>query len=204
MLSTRARASLGSAAFAGTRVGPRCVRLLGCAELWCALRLGVCPQIGTSYRAKDGTPINSMPANLEVLEEVQVGVCPLLLLCSAVGVCGKGSCAVCRRHTAHGPTCDCAPLFTVGAPLLLCAHTITSLMAAAQPACLAHTRAQVGYETVPGWLCDISRVRRWEDLPQQARDYVQRIEDLTGIYCRWIGVGPGRDAIVLKPRMGKC
>jgi len=57
---------------------------------------------------------------------------------------------------------------------------------------------------MPGWMCDISHVRRWEDLPQQARDYVQRIEDLTGIYCRWIGVGPGRDAIVIKPKKGKC
>lgn len=60
------------------------------------------------------------------------------------------------------------------------------------------------YETVSGWQCDISNVRKWEDLPQQARDYVQRIEDLTGIYCRWIGVGPGRDAIVIKPHKGKC
>lgn len=63
---------------------------------------------------------------------------------------------------------------------------------------------QVDYEAVSGWQCDISNVRRWEDLPQQARDYVQRIEDLTGIYCRWIGVGPGRDAIVIKPQKGQC
>ncbi len=39
---------------------------------------------------------------------------------------------------------------------------------------------------------------------QAARDYVQRIEDLIGIYCKWIGVGPGRDAIVAKPKFGKC
>ena len=64
--------------------------------------------------------------------------------------------------------------------------------------------AQVDYENVPGWQCDISHVRQWQDLPQQARDYVQRIEDLTGVYCRWIGVGPGRDAIVIKPQKGKC
>jgi len=62
----------------------------------------------------------------------------------------------------------------------------------------------VEYETMPGWKSDISKVRRWEDLPQAARDYVQRIEDLIGVYCKWIGVGPGRDAIVNKPKMGKC
>ena len=39
---------------------------------------------------------------------------------------------------------------------------------------------------------------------QAARDYIQRIEDISGIYCKWIGVGPGRDAMVTKPKMGKC
>ena len=63
---------------------------------------------------------------------------------------------------------------------------------------------QVEYETLPGWKSDISKARSWEDLPKAARDYVQRIEDLVGIYCKWIGVGPGRDAIVAKPKMGKC
>jgi len=63
---------------------------------------------------------------------------------------------------------------------------------------------EVEYETLPGWQTDISKIREWEDLPQAARDYVQRIEDLVGVYCKWIGVGPGRDAIVVKPRMGKC
>lgn len=41
-------------------------------------------------------------------------------------------------------------------------------------------RPQVVYETLPGWQSDISKVREWEDLPQAARDYVQRIEDLIG------------------------
>jgi adenylosuccinate synthase len=62
----------------------------------------------------------------------------------------------------------------------------------------------VEYETLPGWQSDISKIRNWDDLPAAARAYVQRIEDLTGVYCKWIGVGPGRDAIVVKPRFGKC
>ena len=66
------------------------------------------------------------------------------------------------------------------------------------------TTLQVEYETLPGWKCDISKVRRWEDLPQAARDYVIRIEEHVGVYCKWIGVGPGRDAIVVKPKKGKC
>ncbi|GLC46828.1 hypothetical protein PLESTB_001799000 [Pleodorina starrii] len=63
---------------------------------------------------------------------------------------------------------------------------------------------EVVYETLPGWKSDISAVRDWKDMPQAAKDYVQRMEDLIGIHCKWIGVGPGRDALVVKPSMGKC
>lgn len=58
---------------------------------------------------------------------------------------------------------------------------------------------EVVYEALPGWKRDISQVRSWEDLPENAQKYVQRIEELTGVHCKWIGVGPGRDAMVMKP-----
>jgi adenylosuccinate synthase len=38
----------------------------------------------------------------------------------------------------------------------------------------------VVYETLPGWKVDISGVRDWKDMPQAAKYYVQRIEDLIG------------------------
>merc|ERR1711879_1069808 len=56
--------------------------------------------------------------------------------------------------------------------------------------------AEVVYETLPGWKCDISGVREYEDLPTNAREYIERIEDLLEIPVRWIGVGPGRDALI--------
>lgn len=62
----------------------------------------------------------------------------------------------------------------------------------------------VEYETVPGWKTDISKCRKWEELPLAARDYIQRVEDLAGVFIQWIGVGPGRDAIVEKPSRGPC
>lgn len=58
--------------------------------------------------------------------------------------------------------------------------------------------AEVVYETLPGWKQDISGVRSWADLPKAAQEYVQRVEDLVGVPIKWIGVGPGRDAIVIK------
>ncbi|EFN56347.1 hypothetical protein CHLNCDRAFT_35084 [Chlorella variabilis] len=60
-------------------------------------------------------------------------------------------------------------------------------------------QCEVVYETLPGWKQDISKVRTWEDLPENARSYVRWVEQAVGVHCKWIGVGPGRDAIVMKP-----
>ena len=55
------------------------------------------------------------------------------------------------------------------------------------------------YETLPGWQSDITDVRSWEDLPPAAQAYCERVEQLVGVHCKWIGVGPGRDAMIEKP-----
>ena len=52
------------------------------------------------------------------------------------------------------------------------------------------------YEELPGWSEDITRVRRFEDLPQAAQDYVLRIEELARTRISAIGVGPGREATI--------
>ena len=49
-----------------------------------------------------------------------------------------------------------------------------------------------------GWGCDISGVRRWEDLPQAARDYVRMIEDAVGCPISYVSVGAERDSIILR------
>jgi adenylosuccinate synthase len=54
------------------------------------------------------------------------------------------------------------------------------------------------YETWPGWGTDITNARTYQDLPNQARDYLQRIEDLLGIPALFIGVGPGRDQTICR------
>jgi len=59
---------------------------------------------------------------------------------------------------------------------------------------------QVTYQTLPGWKEDISKVRKYEDLPTNARTFVELIETLLGIHVTWIGVGAGREAIVERPR----
>ena len=47
-----------------------------------------------------------------------------------------------------------------------------------------------------GWECDISQIRKWEDLPEQARNYVKLIEDYSGCRIRYISVGPQREAYI--------
>ena len=54
------------------------------------------------------------------------------------------------------------------------------------------------YETLPGWKCDISGVRRYEDLPKAARDYVEFIEARVGCPIRYVSVGAERDALIIR------
>ncbi|GAB2664766.1 adenylosuccinate synthase [Gordonia jinhuaensis] len=54
------------------------------------------------------------------------------------------------------------------------------------------------YETMPGWWGDISECRTFDDLPANARDYVLRLEELSGAHMSCIGVGPGRDQTIVR------
>ena len=54
------------------------------------------------------------------------------------------------------------------------------------------------YETLSGWGCDISGVRRWEDLPQAARAYVEFIEKKVGCPIKYVSVGPEREALIIR------
>ena len=59
-------------------------------------------------------------------------------------------------------------------------------------------RAEPVIEYLPGWGCDISGVRRWEDLPQAARRYVEYVEQAIGCPFAYVSVGPERDAIIYR------
>jgi len=64
------------------------------------------------------------------------------------------------------------------------------------PAVLADAKPVVEY--VPGWRCDISGVRTWEDLPKEAQAYVELIEKGIGCHIGYVSVGPERDSIILR------
>jgi adenylosuccinate synthase len=52
------------------------------------------------------------------------------------------------------------------------------------------------YEELPGWEQDLGSVRAWEDLPEAARAYILRIEELSGVPVRLVSVGPERQQVV--------
>ena len=52
------------------------------------------------------------------------------------------------------------------------------------------------YEMLPGWKQDISGARTLEDLPPNARSYVQFLEDVSGTRISAIGVGQDREATI--------
>jgi adenylosuccinate synthase len=59
------------------------------------------------------------------------------------------------------------------------------------------------YETFAGWSEDITGCKKFEDLPKTAQDYVQAIEKMSGARISAIGVGPARDAIIVRHDMLK-
>ena len=54
------------------------------------------------------------------------------------------------------------------------------------------------YEELPGWSMDISAVREFEELPENAKNYIRFLEKIAGVPIRYIGVGPGRDDIIVR------
>jgi adenylosuccinate synthase len=57
-------------------------------------------------------------------------------------------------------------------------------------------RAVPVYETFPGWHEDISAARTLDDLPRNARDYVDALEKMIRAPISAIGVGPGREQVI--------
>ncbi len=64
------------------------------------------------------------------------------------------------------------------------------------PAALSSAKPVITY--MDGWKSDISGVKKWEDLPQAARDYVSFIEKAIGCPITFVSVGAERDAIIRK------
>ena len=54
------------------------------------------------------------------------------------------------------------------------------------------------YQEMPGWKEDTTACRTWDDLPELAKAYLSRIEELTGAPVKYVGVGPGREQTIIR------
>lgn len=54
------------------------------------------------------------------------------------------------------------------------------------------------YEVLPGWQAPISEIREYSDLPEGARHYLSKIEEITGLPIGIVSVGPKREETIWK------
>lgn len=59
------------------------------------------------------------------------------------------------------------------------------------------------YIELPGWQQDITGVTSYKDLPANARNYLAKIEELTGVKQSLIAVGPGREQTIVNDQLYK-
>ena len=59
-------------------------------------------------------------------------------------------------------------------------------------------KAKPVYKTLPGWKCDIRGVRKYEDLPENCRNYIEFVEKEIGFPITMISNGPGREDIIYR------
>ena len=132
-------------------------------------------EVGAEYGAKTGRPRRVGPLDLVATKygaDMQNVSCLAVTKLDVLSYMDK--IPVCTSYRVEGEQTDQFPF----------------------PAMLDH--AEPVSEWVPGWQCDISRVRQWEELPDEARSYIRLIEEVTGCSVRYISVGAQRDRIIIR------
>ena len=59
-------------------------------------------------------------------------------------------------------------------------------------------KAKPVLEMLPGWKCDIRGIKRYEDLPENCRRYIEQIEQEIEVPIAFVSNGPGRDEIIIR------
>lgn len=64
-------------------------------------------------------------------------------------------------------------------------------------------RCKPVYEELPGWDEDITGIKNYEDLPQNAKNYLKRLSELVGIPYATVSVGPDREQTIIVNKLWK-
>ena len=59
-------------------------------------------------------------------------------------------------------------------------------------------RVEPVYEELPGWETETAGLNRWDDLPANARGYVERVEEIVGVPVSYVGTGQHREALIVR------
>ena len=130
---------------------------------------------GAEYGAKTGRPRRVGPIDLVATwYGVQVQAATNIALTKLDVLSYMEKIPVCTRYVVDGVETDEFPF----------------------PTALQNARPVVEY--LDGWQCDISGVRRWEELPAAAQRYVTYVEQQIGCRIGYVSVGPERDSIIIR------
>lgn len=70
------------------------------------------------------------------------------------------------------------------------------------PSTVQLEKAKPVLERLPGWKCDIRGIKRYEDLPENCRNYIEFVEEKIGFPITMISNGPGREDVIYRNK--KC
>ena len=130
-------------------------------------------EVGMEYGAKTGRPRRVGPIDIVATRygvEVQNATCIALTKLDCLSYMDK--IPVCVRYELNGKEIDDFPF----------------------PSLLDECKPVIEY--LPGWKVDISNIRKWEDLPIEARRYIEYIEKAIGCPIKYISVGQERNAYI--------
>ena len=132
-------------------------------------------EAGAEYGAKTGRPRRVGPVDLVATRYgVEVQGATEIALTKLDVLSGMDEIPLCVRYELNGEETDEFPF----------------------PAVLGDCKPVI--ETMKGWKQDISGARTWNDLPEEAREYVTRIEKAIGCPITYVSVGPERESITIR------
>ena len=130
---------------------------------------------GNEYGAKTGRPRRVGPVDLVATRYgVEVQAATEIALTKLDVLSYMDEIPVCVRYELNGEETDKFPF----------------------PAALGACKPVI--KTVKGWKKDISGIRTWADLPEEAKEYVQMIEKAIRCPIKWVSVGPERESIICR------
>ena len=132
-------------------------------------------EAGNEYGAKTGRPRRVGPIDIVATKYgVEVQAATDIALTKLDVLSGMDKIPVCTHYMLDGKQIDRFPF----------------------PTALSHAKPVIEY--FPGWTCDISSARTWEERPQEAQEYVSYIEKAIECPITYVSVGPERDSIIIR------